>query len=328
MSDQIEITVTEVDPDTGARVTRRVKIEKTGADEARLTDAEGKERTLDRVRKREPDNPTEDDPVRVTGRLDVPFPANDRTITFVVRCDRTPPVVELVVTYAEGDHRGQRDEARCKSYQLTAGGVPTAAPLHPRRSTCPPLVAARPCASTSDRSPTPGSPRPWARWPRTSTRRPAPCGRAARAGIRPTTARSSWCPSRPARRSPACAMATSCASSCGSGRPQPSPRPRRRAWTPSRPGRRDRGQPGRGRRPAASTATATTPVTPAQDTAPGDGARGQNTSPGGGGESSSWSRASDRHPPVRIVGRTCLSMPAIRSSTRRRIGSGSGARAP
>ncbi len=119
MSDQIEITVTEVDPDTGARVTRRVKIEKTGADEARLTDAEGKERTLDRVRKREPDNPTEDDPVRVTGRLDVPFPANDRTITFVVRCDRTPPVVELVVTYAEGKDRGQRDEARCKSYQLT-----------------------------------------------------------------------------------------------------------------------------------------------------------------------------------------------------------------
>jgi len=120
MSDEIEITVTEIDPDTGARVTRRVKIEKTGAGKARLTDAAGKKRELDGVRKREPDRPTEEDPVRVTGRLDVPWPADDRTITFVVRCDRTPPVVELVVTYAEGDHRGQRDEARCKSYQLTA----------------------------------------------------------------------------------------------------------------------------------------------------------------------------------------------------------------
>jgi hypothetical protein len=44
MSDEIEITVTEIDPDTGARVTRRVKIEKTGAGEARLTDAAGKKR--------------------------------------------------------------------------------------------------------------------------------------------------------------------------------------------------------------------------------------------------------------------------------------------
>jgi hypothetical protein len=115
-----EVELKELDKDgkpTGKTI--KVKVKKDEDGNATLT-VDGDDTTLEELKKNKKPGPGENDrPARVTGYYDAPYPADNRNITIIVDCAKTPPIVEIVVTFADGDDQGKRDEPNCQKFEIS-----------------------------------------------------------------------------------------------------------------------------------------------------------------------------------------------------------------